>query len=70
MKREIGNPAQADYSRTDAFAKISTFLGKIRSLFSAENLYSKNCLERRGGRGGGESTAGPSELVQGHRRLP
>lgn len=33
MKREIGNPTQADYSRTDAFAKISTFLGRICSLF-------------------------------------
>ena len=33
MKREIGNPTQADYSHTDAFAKIFTFLGKICSLF-------------------------------------
>lgn len=51
MKREIGNPAQADYSHTDAFAEISTFPGKNSSLFSAENLDGKNCLERRGARG-------------------
>lgn len=33
MKREIGNPAQADNSCADAFAEICTFLGKIPSLF-------------------------------------
>lgn len=52
MKREIGNPMQADYSHTNAFAEISTFLGKICSLFSAEKpLLLNNCCA---GEGNGE----------------
>lgn len=52
MKREIGNPMQADYSHTNAFAKISTFLGKICWLFSAEKpLLLNNCCAGGNGEG-------------------
>lgn len=66
MKREIGNPVQADYSHTDALAEIFTFLGRISSVFLCRKALQQEMFAEKEGK----SRAGLSKSDQGHFRLP